>query len=67
MLEIMLKILRAFKFLLYIQVYHNSIARKIRNIRAGVAFPKERREIDVWIDNQIREAVASRILFILSL
>lgn len=45
------------EFLLYIQTYHNSIARKIRNIRDGVAFPKRRREIDVRIDNEIQTAV----------
>lgn len=45
------------EFLLYIQTYNNSIARKIRNIRLGIAFPKQRREIDIHIDNQILEAV----------
>ena len=47
------------EFLRYIQIYHNSVARKIRNLRSGTAFPRRRRDIDVQIDAQIHEAMGN--------
>jgi hypothetical protein len=41
------------EFAHYLQKAQNSYGRAIRNIRAGVAFPKERRQVDIQVDENI--------------
>lgn len=45
------------EFLHYIQVFHNSVSRKVRNIRDDIVMPKARREVDIWVDEQISATV----------
>ena len=41
------------EFMFEIQSIENSYGRRIRKLRDGFVFPKERRPQDIWIDDQI--------------
>lgn len=46
------------EFLHFMQEQQNSFRRKIENLRDRVAFPKQRRPQDVWVDERIAAEIA---------